>query len=38
MDDVLWALIIMFVAGAAFGYTVGFMMSRSIYRSPTWPH
>ncbi len=35
--DVLIALPIMFVCGAGFGYTIGFMIARSIYRSPNWP-
>lgn len=30
-------LIIGFISGGAFGYAVGFFISRGIYRSPTWP-
>lgn len=36
--DVLMALPIMLLAGAVFGYSVGFLLARSIYRRPTWPH
>lgn len=35
--DVIIALPIMFLAGAMFGYSVGFLISRSIYRSKQWP-
>lgn len=31
-------LIIGFIAGGMFGYAVGFLMSRMIYRDRSWPH
>ncbi len=32
------ALIIGVISGLAFGYPLGFLMARMIYRRPTWPH
>jgi hypothetical protein len=30
-------LMIEFFAGTLFGYSVGFIVARGIYRKPTWP-
>lgn len=31
-------ILISWFGGVVFGYAVGFLFARGIYRSPTWPH